>query len=108
VPVHADVPDITTILFEEQDRVINPAGVKGLGELPIVGAGAAIASAVYHATGVRVRDLPIRLEKLLMLTLAGFAVLASKRQNMVAKILGVDPGSVAGHLVIVAVFEKPL
>jgi CO/xanthine dehydrogenase Mo-binding subunit len=43
VPVHADVPDITTILFEEQDRVINPAGVKGLGELPIVGAAAAIA-----------------------------------------------------------------
>jgi xanthine dehydrogenase YagR molybdenum-binding subunit len=66
VPVHADVPDITTILFEEQDRVINPAGVKGLGELPIVGAAAAIANAVYHATGMRVRDLPIRLEKLLM------------------------------------------
>jgi xanthine dehydrogenase YagR molybdenum-binding subunit len=65
VPVHADVPEITTIFVEEQDRVVNPAGVKGLGELPIVGAAAAVANAVYHATGVRVRDLPIRLEKLL-------------------------------------------
>ena len=65
VPVHADVPDITTIFVEEQDRIVNPAGVKGLGELPIVGAAAAVANAVYHATGVRVRDLPIRLEKLL-------------------------------------------
>jgi CO/xanthine dehydrogenase FAD-binding subunit len=57
--------EITTILVEEQDRIVNPAGVEGLGELPIVGAAAAIANAVCHATGVRVRDLPIRLEKLL-------------------------------------------
>ena len=66
VPVNADIPEITTIFVEEQDRVVNPAGVKGLGELPIVGAAAAIANAVYHATGVRVRDLPIRPEKILV------------------------------------------
>lgn len=65
MPVHADVPNIQTIFIEEQDRLINPAGVKGLGELPIVGVAAAIANAVYHATGTRVRDLPIRLDKLL-------------------------------------------
>ena len=65
MPVHADIPDITTIFVEEQDRLINPAGVKGLGELPIVGAAAAIANAVYHATGIRVRDLPITAEKIL-------------------------------------------
>jgi xanthine dehydrogenase YagR molybdenum-binding subunit len=65
MPVHADVPDITTIFVEEQDRLINPAGVKGLGELPIVGAAAAIANAVWHAIGIRVRDLPITAEKIL-------------------------------------------
>ena len=66
MPVHADIPDITTIFVEEQDRLINPAGVKGLGELPIVGAAAAVANAVYHATGIRVRDLPIMAEKILV------------------------------------------
>jgi xanthine dehydrogenase YagR molybdenum-binding subunit len=66
VPVNADIPDIQTIFVEEQDRLVNPVGVKGLGELPIVGAAAAIANAVYHATGVRVRDLPIRLESILV------------------------------------------
>jgi xanthine dehydrogenase YagR molybdenum-binding subunit len=66
MPVHADIPDIQTIFVEEQDRMINPAGVKGLGELPIVGAAAAVANAVYHATGIRVRDLPILAEKILV------------------------------------------
>ena len=66
VPVSADIPNIQTIFVEEQDRLVNPVGVKGLGELPTVGAAAAIANAVYHATGVRVRDLPIRLEKILV------------------------------------------
>jgi xanthine dehydrogenase YagR molybdenum-binding subunit len=65
MPVHADIPDLQTILIEEQDRMINPAGVKGIGELPIVGAAAAVANAVYHATGIRVRDLPIMPEKIL-------------------------------------------
>ena len=66
MPVHADIPDIQTIFVEEQDRMINPAGVKGLGELPIVGAAAAVANAVWHATGIRVRDLPITAEKILV------------------------------------------
>jgi xanthine dehydrogenase YagR molybdenum-binding subunit len=65
MPVHADIPDIRTIFVEEQDRLINPAGVKGLGELPIVGAAAAVANAVYHATAIRVRDLPITIENVL-------------------------------------------
>ncbi len=65
MPVNADIPDIETIFIEEQDRLINPIGVKGLGELPIVGVAAAIANAVWHATGTRVRTLPIRLETLL-------------------------------------------
>ncbi len=65
MPVNADIPDIRTIFIAEEDRIINPVGVKGLGELPIVGVAAAIANAVYHATGVRVRDLPIRIDKIL-------------------------------------------
>ncbi len=65
VPVNADIPDIQTIFIEEQDGVINPIGAKGLGELPIVGAAAAVANAVYHATGIRVRDLPIHIEDIL-------------------------------------------
>ena len=46
--------------------MINPAGIKGLGELPIVGAAAAVANAVWHATGLRIRDLPITPEKILV------------------------------------------
>jgi len=65
VPVNADVHDIEVIFVEEQDDIINPLGVKGLGEIGIVGTAAAIANAVYHATGKRVRDLPITLDKLL-------------------------------------------
>jgi len=65
VPVHADVHDIDVIFVDEPDDVINPLGVKGLGEIGLVGVAAAIANAVYHATGKRVRDLPITLDKLL-------------------------------------------
>jgi xanthine dehydrogenase YagR molybdenum-binding subunit len=65
VPVNADVPDIEILLIDEQDAHVNPLGIKGLGELPMVGVAAAIANAVYHATGKRIRDLPIRLEKLI-------------------------------------------
>jgi xanthine dehydrogenase YagR molybdenum-binding subunit len=56
--------DIDVIFVDEQDEFVNPMGIKGLGEIGIVGVPAAIANAVYHATGVRVRDLPITLDKL--------------------------------------------
>jgi xanthine dehydrogenase YagR molybdenum-binding subunit len=65
VPVNADVHNIEVIFVEEQDEVVNPLGAKGLGEIGIVGVAAAIANAVYHATGVRVRELPITLDKVL-------------------------------------------
>jgi xanthine dehydrogenase YagR molybdenum-binding subunit len=65
VPVNADIPDIQTIIVPNDERTSNPLGVKGIGELPMVGVAAAIANAVYHATGVRVRKLPIRLEDVL-------------------------------------------
>jgi xanthine dehydrogenase YagR molybdenum-binding subunit len=64
VPVNADVHDIDVIFVNEQDDFVNLMGIKGLGEIGIVGVPAAIANAVYHATGVRVRDLPITLDKL--------------------------------------------
>ena len=63
VPVNADVHDIKVIFVDEPDETINPLGIKGLGEIGIVGVAAAIANAVYHATGKRVRDLPITLDK---------------------------------------------
>ena len=63
VPVNADVHDIKVIFVDERDDS-NPLGIKGLGEIGIVGVAAAIANAVYHATGTRVRDLPITLDKL--------------------------------------------
>jgi xanthine dehydrogenase YagR molybdenum-binding subunit len=65
VPVNADVHDIEVIFVDEPDAIINPLGIKGLGEIGIIGVAAAIANAVYHATGKRVRDLPITLDKLL-------------------------------------------
>jgi xanthine dehydrogenase YagR molybdenum-binding subunit len=65
VPTHADVPDIEVIFVDEKDPYVNEVGAKGLGELGNTGANAAIANAVFHATGKRVRDLPIRLDKLL-------------------------------------------
>jgi xanthine dehydrogenase YagR molybdenum-binding subunit len=63
VPVNADVHDIKVIFVDEPDDS-NPLGIKGVGEIGIVGVAAAIANAVYHATGKRVRDLPITLDKL--------------------------------------------
>jgi len=65
VPVNADIPPaFEAYIVPEEDAHVNPIGVKGIGEIGIVGAAAAIANAVYHATGKRVRDLPIQPEKL--------------------------------------------
>jgi len=64
VAVNADVHDIDVIFVDEPDAIINPLGIKGVGEIGIVGTAAAIANAIYHATGKRVRDLPITLDKL--------------------------------------------
>jgi xanthine dehydrogenase YagR molybdenum-binding subunit len=65
VPVHADIPHQEVIFLEETDPISSPMKAKGVGELGICGVGAAIANAVYNATGVRVRDYPVTLDKLL-------------------------------------------
>jgi xanthine dehydrogenase YagR molybdenum-binding subunit len=65
VPVSADVPDLKVLIVPEYDARVNPLGIKGIGEIGIVGMNAAIANAVFHATGKRIRDLPIRVEQLL-------------------------------------------
>jgi xanthine dehydrogenase YagR molybdenum-binding subunit len=65
VPVNADIQELQVILVPEEDDKVNPAGVKGISEIANVGTAAAVANAVYHAIGLRVRELPIRLEKLL-------------------------------------------
>jgi xanthine dehydrogenase YagR molybdenum-binding subunit len=65
VPINADIHNIDVIFVDEKDDIVNPIGVKGLGEIGIVGTAAAIANAIFHATGKRVRDLPITLDKLL-------------------------------------------
>ena len=62
IPVNADVPSAEVILGPENDDIVNSLGMKGVGELGIVGMNAAIANAVYHATGRRIRELPIRIE----------------------------------------------
>jgi xanthine dehydrogenase YagR molybdenum-binding subunit len=66
IPVHADVPPIEILFVDEVDPHVDPIGAKGIGEIGMTGVAAAIANAVYHATGVRVRDLPITLDKLLV------------------------------------------
>jgi xanthine dehydrogenase YagR molybdenum-binding subunit len=65
VPVNADVPSIEAILVEEHDAHVNALGIKGVGEIGITGTAGAIANAVWHATGVRVRNFPITLDKVL-------------------------------------------
>ena len=65
VPAHADIHDIEVIFVEEHDEHASPIGVKGLGEIGIVGTAAAVANAISHATGKRLRDLPITIDKLL-------------------------------------------
>ncbi|HEY2750222.1 xanthine dehydrogenase family protein molybdopterin-binding subunit [Phenylobacterium sp.] len=65
VPVNADIEQLDVILVPEADSRVNPLGIKGIGEIGIVGMNAAVANAVFHATGKRIRDLPIRIEDLL-------------------------------------------
>ncbi len=65
VPVHLDVGSLEAFFVEEEDPHVNPLGVKGVGEIAIVGVAAAIGNAVFHATGRRVRELPIRIEAML-------------------------------------------
>jgi xanthine dehydrogenase YagR molybdenum-binding subunit len=64
IPVNADIPDIDVIFVDEPDPEVTPLGVKGVGEIGIVGTAAAVANAVFHATGKRVRSLPVTLDKL--------------------------------------------
>ena len=65
IAAHADVQDIEATWIDEGEPELGPLGAKGIGEVGIVGTAAAIASAVYHATGIRIRELPVRLDKLL-------------------------------------------
>jgi xanthine dehydrogenase YagR molybdenum-binding subunit len=68
VPVSLDIPAIEVVTIDEADPHVSDVGAKGLGEIGITGGAAAIANAIFHATGVRVRDLPITMEKVLGLT----------------------------------------
>jgi xanthine dehydrogenase YagR molybdenum-binding subunit len=77
VPVHADIPVIDAVLLDGFDDKANILGAKGLGELGVCGSGAAVANAVFNATGVRVRDFPITIEKVL----PGLASLSSKAHS---------------------------
>ena len=65
IPVNADIGDIDVLFVEENDDIVNELGSKGVGEIGIVGVASAIANAIYHATGKRVRDFPITLDKVL-------------------------------------------
>ena len=65
VPVNADVPNIEAIFINKPDPYTNPMGSKGLGEIALIGFAAAVANAVYHATGKRIRELPITPDKVL-------------------------------------------
>jgi xanthine dehydrogenase YagR molybdenum-binding subunit len=65
IPVNADIGEVRIVMDPEEDRVINPIGVKGIGEIGIFGTSAAVANAIYHATGQRLRDLPLRIDSLI-------------------------------------------
>jgi xanthine dehydrogenase YagR molybdenum-binding subunit len=65
VPVNADIPQIDAMFVNKPDPYINPIGAKGMGEIALIGMSAAVANAVYNATGKRVRDLPITPDKLI-------------------------------------------
>lgn len=65
VPVNADIPQIEAIFIDKPDPIINPIGTKGIGEISLIGVAAAIANAIYNATGKRIRELPITPDKLI-------------------------------------------
>jgi xanthine dehydrogenase YagR molybdenum-binding subunit len=65
VPVHADIPHLDVVFLDETDPMSSPMKAKGVAELGICGVAAAIANAIHHATGVRVRDYPVTLDKLI-------------------------------------------
>jgi xanthine dehydrogenase YagR molybdenum-binding subunit len=65
VPIQADVPHIDALFVDKQDFLLNPVGAKGMGEIALIGFAAAVANAVYNATGKRVRELPITPDKLI-------------------------------------------
>ena len=65
IAVSADIEEVDAVWIDEHDPLVNPIGAKGVGEIGIVGTAAAIANAVHHATGIRIRDLPIRPDKLI-------------------------------------------
>jgi len=66
VPVNADVPSMDVLTVEEHDPHVNALGIKGVGEIGITGSAGAVANAVWHATGIRVRRFPIRIENLVL------------------------------------------
>jgi xanthine dehydrogenase YagR molybdenum-binding subunit len=63
--VNADIPPMEALMIDEYDPHVNPLGIKGVGEIAITGSAGAVANAVWHATGVRVRRFPIRIDDLL-------------------------------------------
>jgi xanthine dehydrogenase YagR molybdenum-binding subunit len=65
VPVNADIPELDCIFLDFPDTKLNEYGARGIGEIGLTGCASAVTSAVYHATGVRVRELPVRIENLL-------------------------------------------
>ena len=65
IPVNADVPSLEAILVDEYDPHVNALGIKGVGEMGITGTAGAVANAVWHATGIRVRKFPITLDRLI-------------------------------------------
>jgi xanthine dehydrogenase YagR molybdenum-binding subunit len=65
IPVNADVPSVEAILVEEHDLHVNALGIKGVGEIGITGTAGAVANAIWHATGVRVRKFPVTLDRLI-------------------------------------------
>ncbi|MDB5950869.1 MAG: xanthine dehydrogenase YagR molybdenum-binding subunit, partial [Massilia sp.] len=65
IPVNADIPQIDVIFVDEPDAEVSPLGAKGVGEIGVVGTAAAVVNAIHHATGQRVRSLPVTVDKLL-------------------------------------------